>query len=89
MKTLILAIAALALATPVLAQAPVAEMAKAGKILRDSAGATVGRIDRVEADGTVKVIFDSRVVAVPADSIKVVDGQASTTLTKREVGRLR
>lgn len=78
-------------ATPAMAPAVATDPAvvKPGRTLRDASNVRLGKIDRVNADGSVKIIFDSRFVTVPAESIRVTDGEPSTTLTKRDVSRLR
>ncbi len=86
------AAALLALATPLMAGAVTAETpgVKAGATLRDAGDLRLGRIDRVLDDGSVRIIFDGRFVTVPADKLVVADnGTVSTTLTKREVAKLR
>lgn len=91
MKTLAIA-AALALVAPLAATAAYADApaVKAGKTLRDASNIRLGRIDKVNEDGSVRIIYDSRFVTVPADKVVVAEnGDASTTLTKREVSKLR
>lgn len=79
--------------TPVLAQDAAAPAAvaqiRAGKVLRDVNAVRLGSIDRVNADGSVKIIFESRFVTVPADTLTVVDGGAVTSLSKKDVRKLR
>lgn len=87
----LLSVPAIAQDAPAAAAVPAAstDAIKAGLMLRDASNVRVGKIDRVNEDGSVKIIFNSRFVTVPADTLRVVDGGASTTLTKREIARLR
>ena len=90
MKALSIA-AALVFATPLIATAAYADApaVKAGKTLRDASNIRLGRIDKVNDDGSVRIIFDSRFVTLPADKLVVAEnGDASTTLTKREISKL-
>ncbi len=81
---------ALAFAAPTLAQETAAPaVAKAGHMLKDSAGGRVGKIDKVLADGSVRVIFDERFVVVPAATLSIVDGEAVTSMPKRDIAKLR
>ncbi len=93
----IAAIAAVALVAvaPASAQDPAAvaaitpAVAKAGRLLKDSAGGRIGKIDQVLGDGSVRVIFDERFVVIPAATLSIVDGEAVTSLAKRDVAKLR
>lgn len=82
--------AAVAVAAPTLAQdAAAPAVAKAGRMLKDSTGGRVGKIDKVLADGSVRVIVDERFVTVPAATLSIVDGEAVTSMPKRDVAKLR
>lgn len=72
--------------TPAVANA---DVVKAGRTLRDSANARLGKIDQVNADGSVRIIFDTRFVTIPADTISVAGNEPVTSLSKREVSKLR
>lgn len=78
------------LVAPTMAQeaAATAEI-RTGRTLRDPANVRVGKIDRVNADGSVRVIFEERFITIPADTLSVKDGEVTTSLTRREVSRLR
>jgi hypothetical protein len=94
---IIFAIAAVALTTsPVLAaemsttaSASSAVAAKRGAMLRDVKGMRLATIDRVNADGSVQIIFNSRLVTIPADKLVVASTGVATSLTKPEVDNLR
>ena len=66
-----------------------ADVVKPGRTLRDSANTRLGKIDQVNADGSVRIIFDARFVTIPADTISVSGSEPVTSLTKREVSKLR
>ena len=93
---IIFALAAVALtASPVLAaemtataSATSAVLAKRGAMLRDVKGLRLGAIDRVNADGSVQIIFNSKVVTIPADKLVVASTGVATSLTKPEVNDL-
>jgi hypothetical protein len=84
---LVLAAAALALLASPLAAETVAP--KRGTTLRDAKAARLGPIDRVNADGSVQIIFNSRFVTIPADKLTVGEKGVATLLTKAEVSKLR
>lgn len=78
------------LVTPAMAQEAAATAdIRTGRILRDPANLRLGKIDRVNPDGSVRIIFDERHVTIPAETLSVQNGEVATTLTRREVARLR
>ncbi|KPF65481.1 hypothetical protein IP88_13430 [alpha proteobacterium AAP81b] len=83
----LLAAAALTLAVPAVAQTPAADI-KAGRVLKDESGARIGKIDKVLADGSAKVIFDGRYVTIPGATMKLVDGDPVTSMPKRDIAKL-
>jgi hypothetical protein len=90
---MVLFLAASALTAPAYAgDAPVSSatpvVAYAGQMLRDSHNVRLGSVDAVRPDGSVAVIFESRYVVVPANSLTVVNGKLITSLTKDQVGAL-
>ncbi len=88
MKTLMI-VASLFAAAPVAAEsADLATAPKAGSVLLDGAGKRLGRIDRVMADGSLRLIVGEKFVTIPASTVSVKDGVATTTLSKREASRL-
>lgn len=74
---------ALLAAVPQTAEAP-----KPGKYLTQADGRQIARIQRVLADGSVVVIVGEKYVTVPAATVSVKDGKASTTMTQREIARM-
>lgn len=83
-----LAFATLALvATPLAAQASDPAV-KRGATLRDVKATRIGTIDRVNPDGSVQVIFNSKFVVIPADKLVVTSGTVATSLSKAEVSKL-
>lgn len=83
-----LLIAALAIAVPAAAQAQVKPI-KAGATLRAGDATRLGQIDRVNTDGSVQIIFRSKFITVPANTLTINDaGEVTTSLTKREVSKL-
>jgi len=92
----VLLAAAFALAAPLSAQTvdtpgavSTTEEVKVGRTLRDANNARLGRIDRVNADGSVRIIFDTRFVTIPADTISVSGDTPTTSLSRRDVARIR
>jgi hypothetical protein len=72
--------------TPAPAAAPATKLT-AGTMLHDVKGTRLGAISRVNADNSVSLILDGRMVTIPADKLST-DGSATTTLTKRDVANL-
>jgi hypothetical protein len=81
----------LALATaPALAQdAAAAPVAKVGHMLKDATGGRVGKIDKVLPDGSLRVIYNEQFVVVPAATVSFVDGEAVTSMPKRDIAKRR
>ncbi len=67
------------------AAAPVAEK---GKMLIAANGSRLAAVYRVGADGSAQIIIDGKLVTVPANTLSVVDGKLTTSLTKSEVLKL-
>jgi hypothetical protein len=93
---IILAIAAAALvASPVIAADTSATgstssvvVPKPGATLRDAKGLRLGPIDSVNADGSVQIIFDSKIVTIPANKLVAGTNGIATSLTRVEVYKL-
>lgn len=64
-------------------------VAREGQVLYDGKGKRVITVNRVATDGSVKVIFDGRLVTVPAATLSLVNGKLTTSLTKAEIAKLR
>lgn len=93
MRSIVIAAALFAVSTPAFAEdaAPVAAavQAKNGAMLRDAAGLRLGKVSRVLTDGSVQIIYDQNFVVVPGATLSMVDNNLVTSLSKREVARLR
>jgi len=61
---------------------------KRGATLRDAKATRLGTIDRVNADGSVQIIFNEHFVTIPADKLIVAKDGVATSLTKAEVSKL-
>lgn len=90
---LVLAIAAAVLIAAPLAAESVATSGavapKRGATLRDAKAVRLGTIDRVNADGSVQIIFNAHFVTIPADKLVSAQDGIATSLTKAEVSKLR
>ncbi len=64
---------------------PTSVMADAkGKMLMSSDGSRLALVYRVDSAGP-QIIFEGRMVTVPGDTLKVVNGKLTTSLTKDQV----
>lgn len=70
-------------------EAPTAAAAtiKSGDLLWSSDGRRIGRVDRVRG-ASVSVIYDTRMIYVPAATLKSGDKGLTTSLTRKEIDRL-
>ncbi|PKP98879.1 MAG: hypothetical protein CVT74_09535 [Alphaproteobacteria bacterium HGW-Alphaproteobacteria-13] len=66
------------------ADATEARAPRAGEVVRDSRARVLGRVHKVQPDGTTLVIVGGRVVPLPASTLSVQNGKLVTTLTKGE-----
>lgn len=93
MRFPILLAALISAASPVLAQPAAATMSPAvatkGQTLTSADRARLGSVVRVNGDGSVAIIFDTRLLVIPASTLKVADGKLTTSLSKREITSLR
>lgn len=69
-------------------QAPVAATVTKGKMLTAADGARLAVVYRVTADGP-QIILDGRMVTVPANTVSIAAGKATTSLSKSQVLALR
>ncbi|MGI9362590.1 MAG: hypothetical protein ACR2O7_13650 [Parasphingorhabdus sp.] len=53
--------------------------------LYDASGASVAKVNRVETDGDVLVIYKGKVRRIQSDTLSKTDGKLATTLTKKEI----
>ena len=59
--------------------------AKEGSALYSEDGRWLGQVYKVGEDGSVKLIFDGKVVIIPANTLRQVEGKLTTKLTKSDV----
>ena len=59
--------------------------AKEGSMLYSEDGRRLGAVYKVSDDGSVKVIYNNKMVVIPASTLTDVKGKLTTTLTKSEV----
>jgi hypothetical protein len=72
----------------VAAAAPASTIAvEVGQVVVSTDGGRLGRVQRVAADGSPRVILRglSELYAVPLSTVTVVDGRVVTTLTRAEI----
>lgn len=86
-SSLFVAVASLAGA---LSFAPIASAAEIheGTKLVDASGAKIAFVDRVNADGSVSVIYEGRYLTIPANTLTAQDNVVKTSLTKADVRKL-
>lgn len=82
------AVALISTSIPAFAQAP-ADSIRIGKTLRGANDARIGTIDSVLADGSIRVIVESRYIVIPASTLTVADGIATTSLSRKDVSKMR
>lgn len=70
------------------AQSPATATVSKGKMLIAADGARLAVVYRVTADGP-QIILDGRMVTIPANTVSIADGKASTSLSKSQVLALR
>ncbi len=87
MRIIISLIAVAAFATVAHAQTA-ASGAHSGQDVRTTSGIKVGLIDHVNADGSVRIIYEERFVTLPADSIKIEGGVVKTSLARKDINKL-
>ena len=81
---------AFAIAAPQIAQAEDIDTTTATVSVKEgemlySAGKRLGAVYRTAEDGSAQVILNGKMYVVPASTLTVVDGKATTSLSKREV----
>ncbi|HEY9545582.1 MAG TPA: hypothetical protein VIR56_06230 [Solimonas sp.] len=87
MKKFLLAAVVLAVASVSANAADTAAPVKAttGKMLYAANGGRIASVYRVNADGSVQLILDGRMRTVPGNTLSMVDGKLTTSLSKPEV----
>jgi hypothetical protein len=90
MRRLLIAIAAFSMTPAVFAQtaAPAPVKLTSGQVLRDVDMNKLGPISQVNGDGSVQIIYEQRLVTIPAASLSVVDGKAKTSLSRKDLAKL-
>jgi hypothetical protein len=59
--------------------------AKEGSLLYSEDGHRLGTVYKVGEDGSVKLIFNDKMVVIPANTLSEAKGKLTTTLTKTDV----
>jgi hypothetical protein len=59
-----------------------------GQMVETSSGARLGAVYRVAADGSPQIMFDGKLVTIPASTLSSSNGKLITTLSKSEVSGL-
>lgn len=90
MKTLFIALAALSLAAPALAETPAIERNAA---IYSAEGTKLGKVDRVitQADGStsaVRLIYRGKFIAIPTATLSTGDKGLMTSLSNAELKKL-
>lgn len=83
MRHFLIAVAAFAAASPVLAQDPAT--LRVGQIVRDADMNKLGPVSQVNNDGSVQIIYEQHLLVLPAGTLSVVDGKAKTSLSKHDL----
>ena len=88
-KLLMLCLCAVVAQAPLMSTAAFAAdqvvQAKEGSLLYSEDGRRIGTVYKVSDDGSVKVIYNDKLVVIPASTLSDVKGKLTTTLTKSEV----
>ena len=56
-----------------------------GKMLYAANGGRLGSVYRVNDDGSVQLILDGAMRTIPGETLSMVDGKLTTSLSKRDV----
>jgi hypothetical protein len=89
-KTLRILLVSLLAASPLAAQKALAAdpIASEGQMLLDANGARLAPVYAVDDNGAVEIVFDGRVVTVPASTLSIVNGKLMTSLKKPDIADL-
>jgi hypothetical protein len=90
MKTIIIALTALGLAAPALAQAPAVERNEA---IYSADGTKIGKVDRVLTAGdgavaAVRVIYRGKFITIPATTLSAGEKGVTTSMSNAELKKL-
>jgi len=83
LSSLILAATALTLTAP----AAVAADAERNDRLYDASGASVAKVNRVNDNGDILIIYKGKVRMIAASTLSNTDGKLTTSMTKTEIRR--
>ncbi len=93
MRFPILLVALISTVSPLAAQPAAATVSPAvatkGQTLTSADRSRLGSVVRVNGDGSVAIIFDARLLTIPASTLKLADGKLTTSLSKHEITSLR
>jgi hypothetical protein len=88
-KVIMFCLWAVAAQTPLMSSAVFAAdqavAAKEGSLLYSEDGRRLGSVYKVGADGSVKLIYNSKMVIIPANTLSAANGKLTTTLSKDDV----
>jgi hypothetical protein len=84
-NSIIISVVALAMTAP----AAFATDVSRNDRLYDSSGASVAKVSRVADDGDVVIIYKGKVIRVQAETLSNTDGKLMTSLSKKELRRLK
>lgn len=71
--------------TMALPQAASAAEAQQGKMLYTSAGGRLVPVYRVTADGSAQIIFEGKIVTIPASTLTLTEGRLVTSMKKEQI----
>ena len=73
-------------ATPTLVRATATPViASKGQMLIGADHSRLGSVVNVESDGSAAIIFDGRMLSIPASTLRMTDGKLTTSLSKHEL----
>jgi hypothetical protein len=90
MKSLILVLACVVAgaADAAVAQTPTVGTVSKGQMVEAANGARLGVVYRVAADGSPQIMFDGKLVTIPASTLSSSNGKLVTSLSKAAVSEL-
>jgi hypothetical protein len=88
MKSLILVLACVVAGAANAAVAQTATAVSKGQLVEAANGARLGVVYRVAADGSPQIMFDGKLVTIPASTVSSSNGKLVTSLSKAAVSEL-
>ncbi len=70
---------------PALAESAPAVAVSAGKVIYDSKGHRIGSIYRVTPAGDAQVIYNGKLVTIPASTLSVADAKITTSVSRADL----